>query len=190
MNRYGQVVFETNRYSVPAHKAQKQLTLRAYPFRIEILNGREIIAAHRRCYSRQEDILNPLHYLPLLAQRPGAFEHAKPLRQWRESWPPLYDELLHQLKRQQSEIKAVREFVKILQLHNEFEAELVQTAITQAVGEGIPHLSGVLFCLNRLLDPTPENLSLSQTLQPQLDSIGQTALSISQYDRLLRRVTA
>lgn len=190
MNRYGQVVFETNRYSVPAHKAQKQLTLRAYPFRIEILNGREIIAAHQRCYGRQEDILNPLHYLPLLAKRPGAFEHAKPLRQWRESWPPLYDELLHQLKRQQSEIKAVREFVKILQLHNEFEAEMVQTAITQAVSEGIPHLNGVLFCLNRLLDPTPGKMSLSQTLQPQLDSIGQTALSISQYDRLLRKVTS
>ena len=190
MNRYGQVVFETNRYSVPAHKAQKQLTLRAYPFRIEILNGREIIATHQRCYGRQEDILNPLHYLPLLAKRPGAFEHAKPLRQWRESWPPLYDELLHQLKRQQSEIMAVREFVQILQLHNEFEAEMVQTAITQAVSEGIPHLSGVLFCLNRLLDPTPEKTSLSQTLQPQLDSVGQTALSMSQYDRLLRKVTA
>ena len=190
LNRYGQVVFETNRYSVPAHKAQKQLSLRAYPFRIEVLNGREIIAAHQRCYGRQEDILNPLHYLPLLAQRPGAFEHAKPLRQWRESWPPLYDELLHQLKQQQSEIKAVREFVKILQLHNEFEAEMVQTAITQAVSEGIPHLSGVLFCLNRLLDPTPEKMSLSHTLQPQLDSIGQTDLSMSQYDRLLRRVMA
>jgi transposase len=190
MNRYGQVVFETNRYSVPAHKAQKQLTLHAYPFRIEILNGREIIASHQRCYGRQEDILNPLHYLPLLAKRPGAFEHAKPLRQWRESWPPLYDELLHQLKRQQSEIKAVREFVQILQLHNEFEVELVQTAITQAVGEGIPHLSGVLFCLNRLLDATPEKTSLKHIKQPHLDSVGQTTLSISQYDRLLQRMTS
>ena len=190
MNRYGQVVFETNRYSVPAHKAQKQLTLRAYPFRIEILNGLEVIAAHQRCYGRQEDILNPLHYLPLLAQRPGAFEHAQPLRQWRESWPPLYDELLRQLKGQQSELKAVREFVQILQLHNEFEADLVQTAITEAVSEGIPHLSGVLFCLNRLLDPTPEPKSLGRLPQPHLEHVGQAAPSMVQYDRLLGRVTA
>jgi transposase len=190
MNRYGQVIFETNRYSVPAHKAQKQLTLHAYPFRIEILNEQEVIATHQRCYGRQEDILNPLHYLPLLAQRPGAFEHAKPLQQWRESWPPLYDELLQQLKRQQSEILAVREFVQILQLHNEFEAELVQTAITQAVSEGIAHLSGVLFCLNRLLDPTPEKMALSNVVpESHLDSVGQATLSMSQYDRLLRRVT-
>jgi len=189
MNGYGQVVFETNRYSVPAEKAQKQLTLRAYPFRIEILNGREIIATHQRCYGRQEDILNPLHYLPLLAQRPGAFEHAKPLRQWRESWPPLYDELLQQLKEQQSEIKAVREFVQILQLHNDFEAEMVQTAIAESVSEGIPHLSGVLFCLNRLLDPTPQTRNLSDISLPRLESVGQTAPAIARYDRLLRRVT-
>ena len=85
LNPYGQVTFETNRYSVPADKAQKQLTLRAYPFRIEILKGSEIIATHGRCYGRQQDILNPLHYLPLLAERPGAFHHAQPLQQWRES---------------------------------------------------------------------------------------------------------
>lgn len=190
MNGYGQVVFETNRYSVPAEKAQKQLTLRAYPFRIEVLNGREIIATHQRCYGREEDILNPLHYLPLLAQRPGAFKHAKPLQQWRESWPPLYDELLQQLKGQQSEIKAVREFVQILQLHNEFESEMVQTAIAEAVSEGIPHLSGVLFCLNRLLDPTPQTRNLSDTSLPRLESVGQTAPTTARYDRLLRRVTA
>jgi transposase len=190
LNRYGQVVFETNRYSVPVHKAHKQLTLRAYPFRIEILNQHEVLAAHQRCYGRQEDILNPLHYLPLLARRPGAFEHAQPLRQWRQSWPPLYDELLLELKRQRSELKAIREFVQILQLHNEFEAETVQTAITQAVGEGIPHLNGVLFCLNRLLDPTPEKKSLSEIPISLLDRVGQTTPSLSQYDRLLRRVTA
>jgi len=80
--------------------------------------------------------------------------------------------------------------VQILQLHNEFEVELVQTAITQAVGEGIPHLSGVLFCLNRLLDATPEKTRLSHLTQPHLDSVGQTTLSMSQYDRLLQRVTS
>ena len=85
----------------------------------------------------------------------------------------------------------MREFVQILQLHNEFEAELVQTAITQAVGEGIAHLSGVLFCLNRLLDPTPEKMSLRHVVpEPHLDSVGQAALSMSQYDRLLRKVMA
>ncbi len=190
LNRYGQVVFETNRYSVPAHKAQKQLTLRAYPFRIEVLKGTEIIASHKRSYARQQDILNPIHYLPLLAKRPGAFQDAKPMQQWRASWPPLYDELLHQLKQQQSEIMAVHEFVQILQLHLDYDAQVVQTAIEQALIDDIAHLSGVRFCLNRLLDPTPQTKPLETLPQPHLAQVGQAALSLPQYDQLLQQVTA
>src|SRR5690606_31701065 len=37
LNGYGLVSLDGNRYSVPADKAEKHLTLRAYPFHIEIL---------------------------------------------------------------------------------------------------------------------------------------------------------
>lgn len=188
LNPYGQVTFETNRYSVPVNKAQKQLTLRAYPFRIEILKGSEVIASHGRCYQRHQDILNPLHYLPLLAERPGAFDHARPIQQWRESWPPIYDELLQQLKQQQSEHKAIREFVQILQLHLDYEAALVQQAIVQALADEVPHLSGVRFCLNRLRDPAPTVRTMTTLLQPQLAEVGQVPPSLPPYDQLLRQV--
>jgi transposase len=185
LNRYGQVIFETNRYSVPVDKAQKHLTLRAYPFRIEILNGTEIIAHHQRSYERGQDILNPLHYLPLLAQRPGAFDYAQPVQQWRETWPPLYDELLARLKGAQSEIMAVKEFVQILQLHLEYEVEVVQQAIEQAIVDDIPHLNGVRFCLNRLLDVTPATTPLLSLPQPHLAQVGQEPPSLLSYDQLL-----
>lgn len=188
LNPYGQVTFETNRYSVPADKAQKQLTLRAYPFRIEILKGSEVIASHGRCYQRHQDILNPLHYLPLLAERPGAFDHARPIQQWRESWPPIYDELLQQLKQQQREHKAIREFIQILQLHLDYDAALVQQAIGQALAEDVPHLSGVRFCLNRLRDPAPTVKVMTALPQPQLAEVGQAPPSLPRYDQLLRQV--
>jgi len=188
LNPYGQVTFETNRYSVPADKAQKQLTLHAYPFRIEIVRGAEIIASHQRCYGRQQDILNPLHYLPLLAERPGAFNHAQPLQQWRQSWSPLYDELLCQLKAGQSEHKAIREFIQILQLHLDFDGALVQKAIEQALVDKAPHLNGVLFCLNRLRDPAPTLKPLDNLPQPHLAQVGQAPLTLPHYDQLLQQV--
>lgn len=190
LSRYGQVIFETNRYSVPVDKARKQLTLRAYPFRIEILNGTEVIAQHQRCYERKQDILNPLHYLPLLAERPGAFDHAQPIQQWRETWPPLYDELLARLKADQSEILAVKEFIRILQLHLEYDAALVQQAIEQAIVDNIPHLNGVQFCLNRLLDPTPETTPLTSLPQPHLAEVGQAPPALPRYDQLLSQVVS
>ncbi|MBU6352233.1 MAG: hypothetical protein KGS73_19025 [Chloroflexi bacterium] len=101
LNGYGQVTFETNRYSVPADKARKHLTLRTSPFIIEVLADNQLIATHPRSYARQQDILDPLHYLALRLERPGAFEHALPLREWRAKWPPAYETLLSILRQQQ-----------------------------------------------------------------------------------------
>lgn len=186
LNPYGQVNFETNRYSIPAEKAAERLTLRAYPFHIEIMRDNQVIARHERCYGRQQDSLDPLHYLPLLAQRPGAFEHAKPLRQWRAQWPAHYESLLTAMQTNAtSESQAIRAFISVLQLHQEHPVELVEAAIEQALCDGIPHLQGVLFCLNRLQDATPAVPTLLLDTLPHLAEIGQQPLCLQQYNQLL-----
>jgi hypothetical protein len=192
LNRYSQVVFETNRYSVPVELAQKHLVLKAYPFHIEILTPTACIAHHERCYAREQDILDPLHYLPLLAERPGAFEHATPMRQWRAHWPPVYEELLAQLRAKavghsatQKENRAVRSFIQILMLHAEQPAAVVEEAITQALAAGMVHLEGVTFCLNRLLDPAPTLPSLALNDRPQLMAVGGQPLRSERYNQLL-----
>jgi transposase len=190
LNGYGQVTFETNRYSVPANKARKELTLRAYPFTIEILADNECIATHPRSYARQQDILDPLHYLDLMAQRPGAFEHARPMRQWRAEWPPVYTALLTTLRAHaNSESQAIRTFVTILQLHHDYDADLLATAVEAALQEGLPHLSGVRFCLNRLLDPTPLLAPLDLATKPELAQVGQEPFSLAHYDQFLAGVS-
>ncbi len=189
LNRYCQVVFETNRYSVPADKANKQITLRIYPFRIEIWHDREKLTEHIRCYEREQDILNPLHYLPLLAQRPGAFEHAAPMIQLREQWPPLYETLYRHLRSQMGEMTAVREFVDILQLHNTYTTEQVATAIEQALDTNIGHLVGVTYCLNLLCDQTPQVEPVDLSSKPSLIGIGTPPVPAADYNCLLKEVT-
>ena len=129
---YSQVVFETNRYSVPADSPYTQVVIKAYPFRLEILHLDRVLASHPRCYGREQDIFDPLHYLSLLEQRPGAFEHAKPIRRWREGWPPIYEQLLARLRAEGPDGHGVREFVRILRLHREHPAEQIE----QAIGPG------------------------------------------------------
>lgn len=192
LNGYSQVVFETNRYSVPVDKAEKKLVLKAYPFHIEILTRSEHIARHERCYCHKQDILDPLHYLPLLAQRPGAFEHAKPMRQWRAEWPAVYEELLAHLhskaqgeSAQQKESRAIRTLIEILMMHREQPAELMEAAVTQALADGIAHPEGVTFCLNRLLDPTPSVPPLSLDNRPELQAVGTQPVAVERYNQLL-----
>ena len=182
---YSQVIFETNRYSVPVEHAATPLVVKAYPFQIEILHQDTLLARHLRCYDRDQDVFDPLHYLPLLLQRPGAFDHAKPIRRWRESWPLAYKRLLHRLREQWPEGRGIREFVRILQLHQTHPAKLIEQAIEQALTYGCVHADGVTLCLHHLLHPEQPWAALDLTDQPQLAQIGAQPIDLRAYDALL-----
>jgi transposase len=185
LNPFGQVEFETNRYSVPADQARRELRIKAYPFQIDILDGEAILASHSRCYGHKQDILDPLHYLTLLEQRPGAFEHAKPLRQWRAGWPPIYERLLAQLQARQSDGEGVREFIRILKLHQTYPAEDVEQAIRQALAYGCLSADGVELCLHQRLNPAVPFPALSLAEPSGLVGIGQQPLDLHCYEQLL-----
>jgi transposase len=186
LNPYGMVSYDTNWYSVPADQARPQLLLKAYPFEIEVSDGQTVIARHARCYGHQQDIFDPLHYLPLLEARPGAFEHAKPLRQWRTTWPAVYEQLLATLRaRGGPESGIIREFVQILSLHRDHPATLVEQAITQALAHGCPHLDGVRLCLHQVQHPDPPPVSLDMSTRPHLAAVGHQPLNWQAYEQLL-----
>jgi len=184
VNPYSQVVFETNRYSVPAEYVGQQLALRAYSFRVEVLSVAEVVAEHPRCLEREQDILNPLHYLGLLEQRPGAFEYALPVRQWRQKWTPEYEKMLEALRQTKPDGRGVREFVAILKLHRDHPADMVNRAVKQALDLGAAHLDGVQLCLRQLLSPqeAPPALALDH---PKLASVGYQPVYLEQYNQLL-----
>jgi transposase len=182
---YSQVVFETNRYSVPVERATPQLTIKAYPFRIDILAQEQVVASHPRCYGRDQDVFDPLHYLTLLEQRPGAFEHAKPLRRWRERWPLAYTRLLAILRHAQPDGSGVREFVRILRLHREYPAPVIEQAITLALDSGCPHEAGVRLCLYQVLHPETPPPALDLAGQPHLAQVGSHPIDLTRYERLL-----
>jgi len=184
VNPYSQVVFETNRYSVPSEYAGKQLALRAYPFRVEILSLAQVVAEHPRCFGREQDVLNPLHYLGLLEQRPGAFEYALPMRRWRQSWPSDYEQLLAALRQNKPDGHGIREFIAILKLHRSYPEETVNQAVRQALEMGAAHLDGVQLCLRQLISPAllPPKLALTH---PKLAAVGNQPVRLEQYNQLL-----
>jgi transposase len=186
LNRYSQVQLETNRYSIPTDLAAKHLTAKLYPFHIEIFRSGEMepIAVHQRCYDRQQEIIDPLHYLPLIHQRPGAINHAKPLRRWREQWPAVYDELLEHLRHKWPDGRGVREFVNILYLHRENSQEEMERAIQVALNHHCAHLDGVQLWLTQLKRPEPVLTSLDLVDQPRLTGVGEQAVRAGIYDAL------
>lgn len=190
---YSQATFETNRYSVPVNRSRKDVLLKAYPFHVDILDQTTLLAKHPRCYEREQDIFDPLHYLPLLEQRPGAFDYAKPIRQWQKLWPECYHQALRHLREKWPDGRGVQEFVRILQLHQDYPAMSIQGAIQQALSYGCLHLDGVFHCLQH--DPSglevAEKMMSSKSLdlsdRPHLQSVGNQPIDLTRYERLLKQ---
>jgi len=132
----------------------------------------------------EQDILNPLHYLGLLEQRPGAFEYALPMRQWRQKWTPEYEQMLDTLRQTKPDGSGVREFVAILKLHRDHPTDMVDRAVKQALDLGAAHLDGVQLCLRQLLSPQecPPALILDH---PRLAAVGYQPVRLEQYNQLL-----
>lgn len=133
-NRFSMVTFQTNRYSVPVEGDAKSLLLRAFVDRVEITDGTSLVAVHERCYGREQDVLDVFHYLPLLKRRPGAFDHARPLKMWNR--PPVLDRYLARLRERLPHREATMEFLHVMELCVTHSLDEVAAAVEQAITSG------------------------------------------------------
>jgi transposase len=183
-NRLALVSFATNRYSVPVETAHKKLILRAYPHRIEITDQQEIVAVHPRCWDREQDILDPQHYLGLLCRRPRAFERARPLRQWRETWPQVFETYWAVLKERFPDNQGTGIFIRILQLCADYAEETLAEALEMALVCHCYNYDGVRELVRRVAEPKrPDPVDLSS--HPTLASVSVPPPDLERFNQLL-----
>lgn len=178
-NRYSLVSFDNNRYSVPVEYGIARLTLQAYVWRVEIACGDRVIAAHKRCYGKGQDVFDVDHYLPLLIQRPGAFPYAKPIRQWK--MPDIYREFLEALSKRGNG-SVIREFLQVLSLSRNCGQEKLKQAISQALSENQPGFERVRQLVSRDDDAgsapgSSFNLNQAQVILPDLSRFDELRLA-------------
>lgn len=128
VSKMARVVFRGHRYSVPDRFTGFPCVVKGYHDRVEIHIGATRIASHRRQYGAQEDALNPLHYVETLRKKPGAFHHAKVIKQWRTEWPDLYVTLYDELQAMPN-IRVEKEMIEILALEQNYSREMIEEAI-------------------------------------------------------------
>lgn len=179
------VPFDGNAYSVPTRYGNRKVLVKGFVHRVVIACQDEPIAEHPRCYGKGQDVLAPLHYLDLLQQRPAAFEHAKAIRRWRPSWPPVYEKYLAELRLRHEESEAVRRFVRVLKLHEEFPMAEIDQALRRALELGCFHPDGVRTLLLVQDDPEPVQELLDLSQRPRLAGFQVLAPDLAQYNQLL-----
>jgi Transposase and inactivated derivatives len=145
-DKYATVIVDKNRYSVPSRYAGLKVKVLLHVDRVDIFTGAKKLATHERMYGNNKWCLDPDHYLELIRQRPMAFHSARPIRQWRESWPESLHVLLERFCRAQGETKGIKDFITVLMLYRDHKAGEIEAAVELAgknnisTSEGVRHI--------------------------------------------------
>jgi len=132
-DKYSTAIIDKNRYSVPTKYAYLKLRAVLKVNSIELYYGNKKIAKHERLYNVNQWSLDPSHYLYLISQRPQAFASARPIKQWRETWPDSYEQLLTRFCKNKGDTKGIKDFIKVLLLHKDHNVQNIHNAIKKAV---------------------------------------------------------
>jgi len=123
------VRFDKNDYSVPMEYAHHEIVARGYTDRLELCHQDKVVAAHDRCWDREQQIFEPLHYLPLLERKPYSLDHGRPFENW--SLPKCFQILRDRLEAQQED--GTREYIRVLRLLEKYTPAQLATAIENAL---------------------------------------------------------
>jgi len=177
------VSFDSNRYSVPAAYAGRNVMVRAYVDRVEIAASERVVASHRRCYQRGQDVLDPYHYVQALLHKPRAFHQARAVRRY--PWPRSFREALAFLEERHPDGRGVKEFLRILALKEQVGERRLSEALELALRYRCVGADAVRHLLHQMettwqpplpLDALPLELNLKIPVR-----------DLSQYNLLLSR---
>jgi transposase len=133
VNRRQQVRWDGNWYSVPPEYVGRLVTVHAYVFKVTIAWQDTVIASHVRSYDREDAVLDPQHYLPVLLRKPGAFARATPILKW----PPVYETYHRQLQEHREGSQGTKEYIQILMLLKDHSLPAVTAAVESALCSGL-----------------------------------------------------
>ena len=133
-NSLSLVRFDTNSYSVPVKYAHRTITVVATVDDVKLAYEDRLIARHRRHWGRERFFFDPIHYLALLEQKPGAFDYARPLADWQ--LPECLNVLRRRMERTPDGL-GTREFIRVLLLLEKATLEELSAAVEYATSLGI-----------------------------------------------------
>ena len=149
------ISFDRNRYSVMARAVRRAVQVRAYADRIVVRCGDDVVAEHPRFFGRDKMILDPWHYLPVLAKKPGALRNGAPFQGW--DLPPALTRLRRRLG---TGDEADRRFVRVLAAVLTDGLDAVEAAIGAAMDDGAASDEVILNILSRRREP-PRPLAIA-----------------------------
>jgi transposase len=176
------IVFERNRYSVPASFANRPVSLRVYANRLVIAAEGQRIAEHERVIIRGHDrpgktVYDWRHYLAVVQRKPGALRNGAPFAELPAGFRRLQSILL-------KHPGGDREMVEILALVLHHDEQAVLCAVELALESDAVSKQHVMNLLSRLIElppPAPIDAPAGLILSAEPEA------NVGRYDALRER---
>ncbi len=140
---YSIVLVDKNHYSVPTRYVDMRVHINVGIDKVEIFWNNKKIASHQRLFGINKWQIDPQHYLELIKERPGAFQTARPISQWRLSWPKSLEDLLERFQQAQGETKGIKDFINVLMLYRDYPGKDIEAAIELGLEKKLNNSDGV-----------------------------------------------
>jgi len=153
------VRYRGNDYSVPTTHGHRSIVVKGFVHKVVLVAGSEEIARHPRSYERGAFVFDPLHYLALIEQKPGALDQAAPLQGWHLGDP--FDHLRRLLEARMGN-RGKREFIQVLRLMEVLDCDLVASAVEQAIKLGAVSFDAIKQIAVARIEHRPPRLDLER----------------------------
>lgn len=173
------ITFQRNRYSVPNEYIGLSLRLDSFTHHIELWHREKLVTTHERPVGRDHNILKLEHYLRAISRKPYAVHNAAVVRQLPEPYQQARALLC-------SVPGGYREMARLLMLHSEFPANMIEQAVVNAVAVGCVRVDEIR---QQLLNNAPKRM-LYGDIATSLADLRVQVGDPGQYNKLLEEVSS
>ena len=166
------VLLNGTKYSVPAAYIGLSVTLKVFPFQVQIFYRGQQLYVHRKATHRGDHQYIPAHYLDILERKPRAIPNAVPLK--RGVMPPELTEFLRLCPHGDKN----RQLVNLLLLGRKVDPDMLLWAVRQANATGTPSYDLVCLYLEIQAEDKPHELVPEVKINPA---------RFDKYDALIKR---
>jgi transposase len=185
VNSESLVRFDTNDYSVPVRYAHRKAIVIATVDEVRFIYEDRLLARYPRCWDRERVFFEPVHYLALLERKPGGFDHAKPLEQWK--LPDCFALLRRRMEADDPK-SGTRSFIRVLRLLERFSLEEVTAGVDYALDIGLSDSDSIRSVVEHRADAPVRLFSLDG--RPHLACVRVETTPVAAYQSLLTEVVS
>jgi transposase len=179
-NSLSLVRFDNNNYSVPVKYAHRDITVVATVDQVRLVHLDQLVATHSRSWKRGGFCFDPVHYLALLEKKPGGFDFARPLQEWK--LPDCFDILRRRLENE-GQGMGTREYIRVLRLLENCSLFQLTDAVEYALDIGVGDAHSVRVIVEHRQEAPVALFSLDG--RPHLKTVHVTQTDVTSYQSLL-----